>query len=509
VKKLLGILLVLTMVLSIFSVNLVIDDFDDNTKNDLERSINSGNASAAEYAAMSLAIMSEYKFEALYNQVEILIYGLDEEALNEPITQEDLEGVYQTEEMEEFINYMRDSGGIQAMNDISNNLEHVMGKYETRVSLSEDVVRQLLLNFGLDQKDVDNIQSQNNYPEYVESDYRDFLAMKILAEAVLMMDANSDTYFSTLGELENLIEDPASSLKPEATKVVEKYQEKWSQTSPNLMEFDTVLQDIADIDGEIQWANLSDLFADEKLFFEYNSEIFVNIKDILGYVLDISDFEETYNEDREYLNLMDIIFSELRDKIDDESEYELKTRIATDFMRGNLSEELSQEDVTTTIYINGEEVYTIISILEGLYETLPYGNFNMNMSLRTWAPMLQELGMEELKVELEVGVDFDAVKDGINLKDLNIKLRPGVVMNALTLISSLGSAPSEQLMTTLNTVIDDIGFLYNEDRDLVVKMGEDDYFGSLRVKGILDIQIIENLIQSLNQPPQSQGTQGN
>jgi len=323
------------------------------------------------------------------------------------------------------------------------------------------------------------------------------------------MDANSDTYFSTLGELENLIEDPASSLKPEATKVVEKYQEKWSQTSPNLMEFDTVLQDIADIDGEIQWANLSDLFADEKLFFEYNSEIFVNIKDILGYVLDISDFEETYNEDREYLNLMDIIFSELRDKIDDESEYELKTRIATDFMRGNLSEELSQEDVTTTIYINGEEVYTIISILEGLYETLPYGNFNMNMSLRTWAPMLQELGMEELKVELEVGVDFDAVKDGINLKDLNIKLRPGVVMNALTLISSLGSAPSEQLMTTLNTVIDDIGFLYNEDRDLVVKMGEDDYFGSLRVKGILDIQIIENLIQSLNQPPQSQGTQGN
>jgi hypothetical protein len=123
--------------------------------------------------------------------------------------------------------------------------------------------------------------------------------------------------------------------------------------------------------------------------------------------------------------------------------------------------------------------------------------------------MLQELGMEELKVELEVGVDFDAVKDGINLKDLNIKLRPDVVMNALTLISSLGSAPSEQLMTTLNTVIDDIGFLYNEDRDLVVKMGEDDYFGSLRVKGILDIQIIENLIQSLNQPPQSQGTQGN
>jgi hypothetical protein len=82
-------------------------------------------------------------------------------------------------------------------------------------------------------------------------------------------------------------------------------------------------------------------------------------------------------------------------------------------------------------------------------------------------------------------------------------------MNALTLISSLGSAPSEQLMTTLNTVIDDIGFLYKEDRDLVIKMGEDDYFGSLRIKGILDIQIIEDLIQSLNQPPQSQGTQGN
>jgi hypothetical protein len=57
-------------------------------------------------------------------------------------------------------------------------------------------------------------------------------------------------------------------------------------------------------------------------------------------------------------------------------------------------------------------------------------------------------------------------------------------------------------MTMLNTVIDDIGFLYNEDQDLVMKMGEDDYFVSMRVKDILNIQFIETLIQSMNQPQQ-------
>jgi hypothetical protein len=217
----------------------------------------------------------------------------------------------------------------------------------------------------------------------------------------------------------------------------------------------------------------------------------------------MSDFEATYyTEDRVYLNLTDIIFSEFRDKMENESNLELRARNVTDFMRENLSEELSDENIATTIYINGEEVYTIISILEGLYETLPYGNFNMNMSLSTWDPTLQELGMEEFGVEMEVGIDFDSIKNGLNLNDLNIELRPGVVMNALSLVSSLGSVSSEQLMAMLNTVIDDIGFLYNEDQDLVLKLGEDDYFISLAVKDILNIQFIETLIQSLNQPPQ-------
>jgi hypothetical protein len=124
------------------------------------------------------------------------------------------------------------------------------------------------------------------------------------------------------------------------------------------------------------------------------------------------------------------------------------------------------------------------------------------MSLSTWDPTLQELGMEEFGVEMEVGIDFDSIKNGLNLNDLNIELRPGVVMNALSLVSSLGSVSSEQLMAMLNTVIDDIGFLYNEDQDLVLKLGEDDYFISLAVKDILNIQFIETLIQSLNQPPQ-------
>jgi hypothetical protein len=502
-KKLLGMILVLTMVLSVFSVSLVIDNFDDNTKNALERSINSGNASAADYAAMSLAIMSEYNFEALYNEAEMLLDELDEESLNEDITQENLEEMYNVEGMKEFMSYMRESGGIKAMKDISDYLEHVMGKYETRVNLSEDAVRNLLLNIGMDQDDVDNIQSQDNYPEYVESDYRDFLVMKIMSEVVLMMDANSDMYFDTLEDMEDLIGDPMASLKPEARKVIEKYNEKWSQTSPNFMEFDTVLQDIAIVDGDTEWASLSDLFTDETLFFEYNSEMLVNMKDILGYVLDMSDFEATYyTEDRDYLNLTDIMFSEVRDEMEDESTFELRARIATDFMRENLSEELSEENLTTTIYINGEEVYTIISILEGVYDSLPYGEFNMNMSLSTWDPTLQGLGMEEFGVEIEVGIDFDSVKDGYNLNDLNIELRPGVVMNALNLVSYLGSASSEQLMTMLNTVIDDIGFLYNEDQDLVMKMGEDDYFVSMRVKDILNIQFIETLIQSMNQPQQ-------
>jgi hypothetical protein len=502
-KKLLGMLLVLTMVLSVFSVSLVIDQFDDNTKNALERSINSGNASAADYAAMSLAIMSEYNFKPLYDQVEMLLDELDEESLNEAITQEYLEEMYNVEGMKEFMNYMRESNGIKDMKDISDYFEYIKGNYETKVDLSKDAARQLLLNFGMEQDKVDSIQSQKNYPKHVESDYRDFLTVKIMSEVVLILDANYDTYFAASKKIEDLISNPTAFLKPEAKKVVEKYQEKWAQTSPNFMEFDTVLQDIADVDGDAEWASLSDLFTDETLFFEYNSELLVGVKDILGYVLDMSDFEATYyTEDRVYLNLTDIIFSEFRDKMENESNLELRARNVTDFMRENLSEELSDENIATTIYINGEEVYTIISILEGLYETLPYGNFNMNMSLSTWDPTLQELGMEEFGVEMEVGIDFDSIKNGLNLNDLNIELRPGVVMNALSLVSSLGSVSSEQLMAMLNTVIDDIGFLYNEDQDLVLKLGEDDYFISLAVKDILNIQFIETLIQSLNQPPQ-------
>ncbi|MGM0641639.1 MAG: hypothetical protein ACQESN_09490 [Thermotogota bacterium] len=498
-KKLLGMLLVLTMFLSVFSVSFSIENFDDNTKNALERSINSGNANSAEYAAMSLLIMSEYNFQALYEQAEKLAAELDEESLNEDITTEDLEEIYNVESMKEFLNYMETSGGIEAMNDVSDYLEHVMGKYETTVSLSQGAVRNLMLNLGMEEYRMDEIENSKNYPEEITSDYRDFLTMKIMSEMILIAYNNKDMYFDNLEKMGSLIEDPMNAMKPKAQEILEKYEKRWEQTPPGIMDFDTILRDFAAVDGDAEWVSLSDVFTDEFLYFDFNKEMLVEGKDMVGYILDMNDFEVAkYDENREYLNITDLMFSEVRNEMYEETPFELKPRIATDFMNENLIDELSEENLNTTIKIGNEEVYTIRKMVEKAYAALPYGDFLMNFAMSTWDPTMAELGLEEFKLEFEIYADFNELKDGYNLSDLNIKVKPGVVMNALNLIGYVGSASSEETLSMLNGVIDDIGFLFNEDGDLVMKMGEPSYYVSIRMKDILNAKLIEALLQSMS-----------
>lgn len=498
-KKLLGMILVLTMVLSVFAVSFNIQSFDDNTRNTLEKAINSGNADASQYAAMSLFIMENYNFEELYKQMESIANNIEKYADSDNIEDQDMGDLYNIDDMKKFFNYMESSGGIEAMNKVSDYLEHVMGKYETKVTLSKDAFRQMALNIGMEESRMNTLESTDGYPETITADYRDFIAIKMVAKMIIVADENSDMYFKTLEKTSDLLDNPMDKLNPGAKKIFDKYQKQFEQTSPGIMDFDTILRDLATVDGDAEWVSLTDIFTDDMLNFETNENIFVDAKDMVGYIIDINNFEMNYYDDnRNYLDMIDILYADMKDEMDQNSSIVIEPKTATNFMAKDVIEGLSEANVTSTIKVNGEEVYTLRDILDEIYKILPFGNMMMDFNMTAYNPTLTTIGLDELAMNVEIHADLDKIKNGYNITDLNIKVKPGVMMDILNLIGYLGSASAEDTLTYINTVIDDIGFLSNEDGDLVMKMGQDDYYVSLRIKQILNPKFIDTLIKAFS-----------